>query len=89
MVLKVDEKIIQSVLDDFLKTFEKKREKKGINSFNTPWESYGKLSEEVYEALKDLHSKDWSSYKLELKDIAITALWGLMSIEANEANRNE
>lgn len=88
MVLKVSDEIIQSVLEDFQKIFAKKREKKGINSFNTPWESYGKLSEEVYEALKDLHAKDWSSLELEYFDIAISSLWGIMSMRANKVEKN-
>lgn len=89
MTVEIQDETVQDTLDFFLKEFAKKREKKGMISFNSMWEIYGKLSEENYEVLRELHKKDADGVCSELIDVAITALFGVMSIRENDNARTK
>jgi hypothetical protein len=60
--------------------FNKKIEKKGNLGFVSAWEVYGKLSEEIKETLDELHNKDEDKFKIELMDVVITSILGILSL---------
>lgn len=82
-LVEIDDKIIEDVLEDFEEFFREKINSKGRISFNSRCEIYGKLTEEQYEALKEVHKKDDTRLASELADIAATAIFGIMSLRAN------
>jgi hypothetical protein len=84
MIVKVSKQIVQDVLKDFDKRFSSKRVEKGMNSFNSLAEIQGKLLEEFHESVVEMHNRDRKAYELELLDVAITALFGIMSMRAND-----
>ena len=84
MITEVTKEVQEKAIKDLLSRFEAKRNKKGRLSFNSIWEIYGKLQEENFEALQEVHGKDVNMLYDELNDVAITALWGMMSIKAWE-----
>jgi hypothetical protein len=72
--------IIDEVFNEFYGQFHYKLETKGKKPFNSILETYGKLSEEHYETLIALHKKDKKEFESELMDVAITAIFGIMSL---------
>jgi hypothetical protein len=83
-VKEVSSEIIENIIDEAIKHFESKREKKGNESFNSIWESFGKICEEHYEITKALHKKDRDEYRMECLDKITTLLWAIMSEDAQD-----
>lgn len=78
---------IEKGVEDLIKRFNKKLEKKGTNSLVSPHEIIGVVTEEWYEALMAVHQNDNEELKVELLDIAVACLWGYISL--NQKSDNE
>lgn len=55
---------------------EKALKKHGRFPFYSPKEIYGKLMEETYETLREIHAKNNEKFYDELLDVAIVAIFG-------------
>lgn len=85
MILNIDEKLQDKVFKEFTTFFNQKLKKKGSLSFNSLGEIFAKLYEEgVIELGHELHVKDTCRFREELLDVAVTALFGVMSIDINK-----
>ncbi len=87
MVIEISDDIQQSTIESLIKSLERAKKRKGTFSFNSIWEIFGKLQEEVYEVLREIHKKDKEIICEELMDVAVVAIWGIMSIRANEEKK--
>lgn len=79
MVTEISEETEKEVFAELTKHFFEKRRKKGRLSFNSMAEIFGKGTEEWHECLCEFHAKDKDKFYNELMDMAVVALWGLMS----------
>jgi len=75
-ITKLDESQ-QAILDKTLEQFKRY----GPIAMVSSHEIQGLLDEEVHELHHAVHSNDMSDIRAELIDVAVTALWGIMSID--------
>jgi hypothetical protein len=60
-----------------------KASKKMVNkgALSSTHEAYGKICEEVYEAMKEMHKNNTEAFKDELVDIMVACAWGIASLK--------
>ncbi len=66
--------------------YERARKKKGRAAFASIHEILGKVTEEYTEMVEAVHKGDKRETELELADIAIACLWGIVSIRAKKVD---
>lgn len=72
----VTQKQVDETLDLLRSKVEVALKKHGRFPFFSTKEIYGKLMEESYETLRELHAKDKEKFYEELLDVAIVAVFG-------------
>lgn len=84
MQIEVTDEIIDEVIEDYKKLLKRKIKQKGRYPFNSWLEIYGKLCEENYEVLQELHKKEFkkdsTNIENELLDMANVAIYGIASM---------
>lgn len=80
--LVADQDLVNAVISDLAMHLIEKMDEKGLECFSSTHEAYGKIEEERYEALQAMHQNQDEQFEAELLDIAIAALWGVVSYRA-------
>lgn len=62
---------------------EMRLEEKGYHTYASIHEISGLMNEEYNEMKEAVHDNDQQHLKKELVDIAVTAIWGIVSIESD------
>ncbi len=71
-----------SVMKDIRDALEMRLEEKGYGTYASIHEISGIMDEEVDEMKESVHENDQQHLRKELIDIAVTAVWGMVSIDA-------
>lgn len=80
----ISEDTINNVISEFADRLREKIKKKGNGAFVSIWEGFGKLTEEYGEVADAVHRKHKRDYCDENYDVAITALYSIMSIKSEK-----
>lgn len=72
-----------NILDIIAKELEKKIKEKGPLSFSSSHECLGVITEEYYELIEAVKNNDDIDVINELKDVVISAIWGLVTYHAS------
>lgn len=90
-MIEITDEAIESIIKDYRLLLAMKIKQKGRFPFNSPLEIMGKIEEEKYEVLMELHNKKWkkdpSLLENELLDLANVCLWGVLSMRANRGQK--
>lgn len=78
---KVTKDTIEQVVETFKNKLQEQFNKKGKDCFASSHEILGVITEEYYELIEAIKKGDGDDIRNELYDVAISALFGLMSIE--------
>ncbi len=82
----ITEKEIEAGLKFLNKRYERARKRKGHASFASIHEILGKVTEEYLETCEAVHHGDKKATELELADVAIACLWGIISLKAKKTD---
>ena len=77
------------ILEIISKELEKKVMEKGPLSFSSSHECLGVITEEYYELIEAIKNNDDVDVISELKDVIISAIWGLTSYHASLIDGNK
>jgi len=73
--------------DKLVTAIERRLEKHGKGIAVSPHEIHGIISEEMYELTKELHMNDYREFYKELVDIAVAAIFGMVSMKHYMLNK--
>ena len=73
--------ITDSVMKDIRDALEMRLEEKGYHTYASIHEISGIMDEEVDEMKEAIHDNDQQNLRKELVDIAVVAIWGMVSID--------
>ncbi len=82
----ITDKEIDAGLAFLNRRYERARKRKGKSAFVSIHEILGKVTEEYSEVVEAVHKGDKKETELELADIAIACLWGIISIRAKKVD---
>lgn len=75
---------IEKAMSDVRVFLENKIKEKGNLSFASIHEISGVLDEEFDELKESIHLNDYNQVEIELKDVIISAFWGLVSLQTRK-----
>ena len=84
--LQIDKDTISGVMITLQKKLDSKIEKRGMNSYASIHEIYGIIAEEFKEVMDEMHLNRYADFESELIDVAVGALWGVMSMRTLREN---
>lgn len=86
---KIDERLVNGTMDQLQRRISEKLKQRGDHSFASRHEILGLITEEYHE-LVDAIKLDTTAYRRfirnELFDIAITCVWGILSIDTESVD---
>lgn len=71
-----------SAMKDIRDALEMRLEEKGYGTYASSHEISGVMDEEIDEMKEAVHENDQQHLRKELVDIAVGAIWGIVSIDA-------
>jgi predicted transcriptional regulator len=77
---------IQDVFDGIGKRLNERLSEKGRGIFLSSHEALGVITEEILELIDAVHQHDPESIKEELIDVAVAAIWGLVSVKSGRTD---
>ena len=77
----VSQELINQVVYTLIQELESTIEKKGKGIFISPHEAFGAITEEYDELKDELRSNDLQAFTFELRDVAVSCIWALVSAE--------
>jgi methionine synthase II (cobalamin-independent) len=77
-------KHIDAVFDRLKERLKERIKKKSPQTFVSTHECYGVMAEEFNELSVEMQSNDFENFALECEDIAIAAIWSLVSLKSGE-----